>query len=145
LLRKISDRKELTETLEKRNWLKHWKKGIGWNTGKKGIGWNTGKNRGRELEFFMPWRRSIVVIESAYRTKVPGFESRQGVRFFGIYTLQCCCHNLIRIVIVMRNNKWLNNMYIHKVIRLLHFKQSAGNLRASEKGSRRERKTLNVQ
>jgi hypothetical protein len=26
---------------------------------------------------------------------LPGFESRQGVRFLGIFTLQCCCHNLI--------------------------------------------------
>jgi hypothetical protein len=29
-----------------------------------------------------PWRRSIVVIAYAYRTEEPGFESRQGVRFF---------------------------------------------------------------
>jgi hypothetical protein len=28
------------------------------------------------------WRRGIVVIASAYRTEDPGFESRQGVRFF---------------------------------------------------------------
>jgi hypothetical protein len=41
-----------------------------------------------------------VVIASAYRTKDPRFESHQGVRFLGIYTLQCCCHNLICIVIV---------------------------------------------
>jgi hypothetical protein len=35
----------------------------------------------------------IVVIASASRKEDPGFESRQGViRFFGIYTLQCCCH-----------------------------------------------------
>jgi hypothetical protein len=31
---------------------------------------------------FKPWRRGIVVIASAYRTEDPGFESRQGVRFF---------------------------------------------------------------
>jgi hypothetical protein len=48
----------------------------------------------------MPWWRGIVVIASAYRTKDPGFESRQGVRFLGIYTLQCCRYNLICIVIV---------------------------------------------
>jgi hypothetical protein len=30
----------------------------------------------------MPLRRGIVVIASAYRTEDPGFESRQGVRFF---------------------------------------------------------------
>jgi hypothetical protein len=28
----------------------------------------------------------IVVITSAYRTEDPGFESRQGVRFLGIYS-----------------------------------------------------------
>jgi hypothetical protein len=48
----------------------------------------------------MPWRRGIVVIASAYRTEDPWFESRQGVRFLGLYTLQCCCQNLIFIVIV---------------------------------------------
>jgi hypothetical protein len=42
----------------------------------------------------------VVVIESAYRTEDHGFESRQGVRFLGIYILQCCCHNLICIVIL---------------------------------------------
>jgi hypothetical protein len=42
----------------------------------------------------------LVVIASAYRTEDPGFESRQGVRFLVIDTLQCCCHYLIRIVIV---------------------------------------------
>jgi hypothetical protein len=48
----------------------------------------------------MPWRRGIVVIASAYRTEDPGFESRQGVRFIGVFSLQCRCHNLICIVIV---------------------------------------------
>jgi hypothetical protein len=47
-----------------------------------------------------PWRHGIVVIAFAYRTEDPRFESRQGVRFLGIYTLQCCFHNLICIVIV---------------------------------------------
>jgi hypothetical protein len=28
-------------------------------------------------------------------TDDPGFESRQGVTFLGIYTSQCCCQNLI--------------------------------------------------
>jgi hypothetical protein len=46
----------------------------------------------------MPWRRGIVVIASAYRIEDPEFKSRQGVRFLRIYTLQCCCHNLICIV-----------------------------------------------
>jgi hypothetical protein len=31
---------------------------------------------------------------------VPGFESRHGVRFLGIYTLQCGCHDFIFIVIM---------------------------------------------
>jgi hypothetical protein len=38
-----------------------------------------------------PWRCGIVVIESASITEDPGFESRQGVRFLDLYTLQCCC------------------------------------------------------
>jgi hypothetical protein len=42
------------------------------------------------------WRHGIVVIESAYKTEDPRFESRQGVRF----TEQCCCQNLIWITIV---------------------------------------------
>jgi hypothetical protein len=42
----------------------------------------------------------VVVIASASRTEDPGFESRQGVRFLGINTLQCCCQNLKCIVIV---------------------------------------------
>jgi hypothetical protein len=32
-----------------------------------------------------------LVIASASRTDDPGFESRQGVRFLGLDTLQCCC------------------------------------------------------
>jgi hypothetical protein len=48
----------------------------------------------------MPWRSGIVVTAAAYRTEDTRFEPRQGVRFLGIYTLQCCCHNLICIVIV---------------------------------------------
>jgi hypothetical protein len=35
----------------------------------------------------MSWRRGVVVIVSANGAEDPGFESRQGVRF---YTLQCC-------------------------------------------------------
>jgi hypothetical protein len=34
---------------------------------------------------WLPWRRGIVVIASAYRTEDAGFKSRQGVRSFGIY------------------------------------------------------------
>jgi hypothetical protein len=49
------------------------------------------------------WRtakNSIVVITSASRTEDLGFESRQGSRFLGLYTLQCCCQNLICTFIV---------------------------------------------
>jgi hypothetical protein len=48
----------------------------------------------------LPCRRGSVVIASAHRTEDPVFESRQGVWFLGIYTLQCLCHTLICIVIV---------------------------------------------
>jgi hypothetical protein len=37
-----------------------------------------------QLLYFLPCRRGIVVIASAYRTEDPGFESRQGVRFLGL-------------------------------------------------------------
>jgi hypothetical protein len=37
-----------------------------------------------------PWRLGVVVIISANKTEDRGFESRQGVRFLGLYTLQCC-------------------------------------------------------
>jgi hypothetical protein len=61
----------------------------------------------------LPWRRGIVVIASTYRTEDPGFESRQGVRFFlGIYAYLCCCHNLICIVIVCTWEKINDKMYI---------------------------------
>jgi hypothetical protein len=33
----------------------------------------------------LPWRRGIVTIASAYWTEDPGFKSRQGVKFLGIY------------------------------------------------------------
>jgi hypothetical protein len=42
----------------------------------------------------------VVVIASASRREGPGFESRQGVRFFGLSTLQWSCLNLISIVCV---------------------------------------------
>jgi hypothetical protein len=35
-----------------------------------------------------------------YSTEDLGFESRRSVTFLGLYTLQCCCQNLICIVIV---------------------------------------------
>jgi hypothetical protein len=46
---------------------------------------------------------SMYYLTIAYMAQLngsPGFESRQGASFLGIYTLQCCCHNLICIVIV---------------------------------------------
>jgi hypothetical protein len=46
----------------------------------------------------LPWRSGIVIIASAHRTEDPGLESRQGVRFLGRYTFQCCCQNLVCIV-----------------------------------------------
>jgi hypothetical protein len=42
----------------------------------------------------MPWQRGvctyIVAIVSATGTEDRGFEFRQGVRFLGLFTLQCC-------------------------------------------------------
>jgi hypothetical protein len=37
----------------------------------------------------LPWWRGIVVIASG--TEDPGFKSRHGLRFLGLYTLQSCC------------------------------------------------------
>jgi hypothetical protein len=46
-------------------------------------------------EIWQPWLcpgsvTYVVVIASASRSDDRGFESRRGVRFLGIYTLQCC-------------------------------------------------------
>jgi hypothetical protein len=38
----------------------------------------------------LPWRRGIEVIADADITEDPGFESRQGIKFICLYTLQCC-------------------------------------------------------
>jgi hypothetical protein len=46
------------------------------------------------------WAATKVNCPPTYITEDPKFESRQGVRFLGVYTLECCCHNSIRIVIV---------------------------------------------
>jgi hypothetical protein len=46
----------------------------------------------RQCTHYLHWWRSGHA--SASRTEDPGFESRQGVRFLGLYTLQCCCQNL---------------------------------------------------
>jgi hypothetical protein len=65
-----------------------------------------------EIEIYkhpaLPWRRGIVDITSAYRTEDPGFESCQGVRLSGIFTLQCCCHKLTCIVILCRYLRNIN-------------------------------------
>jgi hypothetical protein len=42
-------------------------------------------------------RRSLMVIASNSRTEDPGFESRQGVRFLGLNTLNSSCQNFICI------------------------------------------------
>jgi hypothetical protein len=57
------------------------------------------------------WRRGIVVIASAYRTEDLGLESRQGVRFLGLNTLQCRCQNLKCIVIVFNWEKNASNFF----------------------------------
>jgi hypothetical protein len=47
----------------------------------------------------MTWWHDIVAIESANRIEDPGFESRQSAcKVFS--SLQCCCQDLICIVIV---------------------------------------------
>jgi hypothetical protein len=66
------------------------------------------------LSLALARRLGIVVIASAYRTEDPGFESRQGVRFLGIYTLQCSCRSLIFIVIVCT---WEKEMLNKKICR----------------------------
>jgi hypothetical protein len=54
-----------------------------------------------------------VVIASSSRTEDPGLESRQGVRFWGLNTLQWCCQNLICIVVVcIWENKWFKKTYL---------------------------------
>jgi hypothetical protein len=47
-----------------------------------------------------------MVIASANITEDPRFESRQGVRLLGFYTLQCCCQNL----------KCIGSVYLRKII-----------------------------
>jgi hypothetical protein len=55
----------------------------------------------------LAWRRSIKVIASASRTEDPWLESRQGVSFLVIVTLQCCYQNLTCIVAGCRNREKL--------------------------------------
>jgi disulfide bond formation protein DsbB len=65
---------------------------------KKRLKYHFGKEYGNVA--VVAWYMYIVVIASASRTDDPGFESRQGVRFLGLNTLQCCCQNFICIVVV---------------------------------------------
>jgi hypothetical protein len=46
-----------------------------------------------------------VAIVSTYRTEYPGFESRQGVRFFDLNALQCRNQNLIHLSEVKKRKK----------------------------------------
>jgi hypothetical protein len=66
--------------------------------------------------YCMPWRRGIVVIAFAYRTQDSGFKSRQAVKFLGLYTLQCCCQNLIFVM-------HYNCVYLRKINAMLHIKK----------------------
>jgi hypothetical protein len=80
----------------------------------------------RSIKKEEPWRCGIVVIVSSYRTEDYGFESRQGVRISGIYTLQCCYHNLMCIVIVctweklMRKNLFLKKNLFWSLVTEMH-------------------------
>jgi hypothetical protein len=70
----------------------------------------------KEKHFVLPWWRGKVVIASASRTEDPGLESHQGVRFLGLYTLQCSCQNWICIVILcIWENKWLKIFFFNFV------------------------------
>jgi hypothetical protein len=64
----------------------------------------------------------IVVIASAFRTEDdPGFEFCQGVRILGIYTLQCCFHDLYALSLcVVEKNKCLNFFKSHFLLPCVH-------------------------
>jgi hypothetical protein len=53
----------------------------------------------------MPWRRGIEGIAAAHRTEEPGFESRQGVRFF---------MNLYIAVLLSQLNMHCHCVYLRK-------------------------------
>jgi hypothetical protein len=61
----------------------------------------------------VPWRRGIGVIASVSRTDSPGFESRLGVRFLGLYTFQCYCHDLMYLRKINAWKKFLKNYSDH--------------------------------
>jgi hypothetical protein len=63
-----------------------------------------------------------MLIASAIRTEDPGFESHS-VRFLGLDILQCCCQNLICIVMVCIREKCLK-YFLSEVINTVHMCQS---------------------
>jgi hypothetical protein len=63
-----------------------------------------------------PCQRGIVVIAYAYKREDLGFESRQGIfKILRTYTLECCCHNLICIVIECTWEKWMLKIFINNL------------------------------
>jgi hypothetical protein len=79
-----------------------------------------------EIHMYMPWRRrGIMVIASTYGAEDPGFESRQGERFWGLYVpayvavrlskLYMYCHCVY--VHTWKKNKWFTfYSYLHTYI-----------------------------
>jgi hypothetical protein len=62
------------------------------------------KIRKRKIDFYCPGGVALWSSRPPmYRTEDSRFDSRQGVRFLGICTLQWCCHNLICIIILEKN------------------------------------------
>jgi hypothetical protein len=52
-----------------------------------------------------PWRRSIVDIASASRKEDPGFESRQGVKFLGLYNIAVLLSKICIVIHVVQSWK----------------------------------------
>jgi hypothetical protein len=51
----------------------------------------------------------------------PGFESRQGVKFLGIYTLKCYCLLTCFVIVgmyVLEKNEWLTIIFLKILFRL---------------------------
>jgi hypothetical protein len=57
------------------------------------------KNIGLKVFFCNSEQLFACLVFTASKTEDSGFESRQGVGFLGLYTLQCCCQNLVCSVI----------------------------------------------
>jgi hypothetical protein len=51
-----------------------------------------------------PWQRGAVDIASASGTRRPGFESRQGIRFWGNIAMLLCINDLIGIVCMLKKD-----------------------------------------